>query len=388
MLGLGLTRYLPPALRGPVRWTAERMQRLAHAGLLTIATQRRPAPRTFSGRRIAVLGFIEAPTGLGRGARLMLAEFAATGAEARGFDAAPLLERARRREARAMIDALAAYAPTDIVMHLNPPMFENAYLRLPTHVHQASAIVGYWAWELNRLPTFWVNRTSLCDEIWAPSPFVADAVRASAPSFKGAVRVWAHPVARDPFPKTTPEQRAAARAKLDLPAESFVAGVSFSMASNYARKNPLAAVRAFEQAFPRDDANARLLIRMLDPDDYPNGAVDLHACAKADPRVRILTRSDASIGEFYQALDVLVSLHRSEGYGLNIAEATQAGLDVVATGWSISPELLTPNVRAVGAALVPISDPQGVYNGIEGATWAEPNIDVAAAALRALRLAR
>lgn len=388
MFGLGISRFLPPALHGPVRVLSETGQRLTNGARIAFATQRRRAPKRYAGTRVAVLGFTEAPTGLGRGARLMLAEFAATGVEARGFDAAPLLLFARRAEARATLDALAAYAPSDIVMHLNPPVFENAYLRLPGALTRSATIIGYWAWELNRLPALWAKRAPICDEIWAPSPFVADAVRASAPHFEGAVRVYPHAVARDPFPRNTPEGRAAARAKLGVPSDAFVAGLSFSMSSNFARKNPLAAVAAFTQAFP-DAPDARLLVRLLDPDDYPRGHAELQAHAARDQRIRIIERADAGIAEFYQALDVLISLHRSEGYGLNIAEATQAGLDVVATAWSISPELLAPpNVRAIGSTLVKVDDPQGVYSAIEGAQWAEANIDEAAAALTALHAAR
>jgi hypothetical protein len=79
-------------------------------------------------------------------------------------------------------------------------------------------------------------------------------------------------------------------------------------------------------------------------------------------------------------------LHRSEGYGLNIVEATQAGIDVIATAWSIGPELLEPaNVYPVGSDLVDVVDPQGVYTGIRETVWAEANVTEAAAALIALR---
>lgn len=386
MLGLGLTRFLPPVLRGPVRVMLERIQRLMAAVRLAIGFGGRSKvnPRPFCGARVAILGFMDAKTGLGRGARLMLAAMAARDIEVHGFDAAPLLVRTRATEARTTIRALIEYAPTDIVFHINPPLFEEALLRLPARLCEAAVIIGYWAWELNRLPQFWVKRTQFCDEIWTPSQFVADAIIASAPNFQGAVRVSPHAIERDPFPRTTPEQRAHARKNLNLASDAFVVGTSFSMASNFARKNPIATIDAFARAFPDlDDSEVCCLIRMLDGGDYPKGEAALRARAATDPRVRILTREDAGIVPFYQALDVYVTLHRGEGYGLNIAEASQAGLRVIATAWSISPDLLAMNgVRAVGSCSVPVTDPQDVYTGIAGASWIQPDIDEAAALLR------
>lgn len=386
MLGHGLTRFLPPAVRGPVRAISERVRRAIAAILLATAyhRHRKERPRAFSGSRVAVLGFLCSPTGLGRGARLMLADMAARHVDVRGFDAAPLLDRTRAGEARAMIRSLADFAPSDIILHLNPPIFEETLVRLPSQLCKATAIIGYWAWELNRLPPFWVARTPFCDEIWTPSQFVADAISASAPNFLGSVRVSPHAIERDPFPRTTREQRAEARKSLDLASDAFVVGTSFSMASNFARKNPIATIDAFTRAFPDlNDSGVHCLIRMLDGGDYPKGEAALRARAAADPRVRILTREDAGIVAFFQALDVYVTLHRGEGYGLNIAEASQASLRVIATGWSISPDLLAMNgVRAVGSRSVPVTDPQDVYTGIAGASWVEPDIDEAAALLR------
>jgi glycosyltransferase involved in cell wall biosynthesis len=86
-----------------------------------------------------------------------------------------------------------------------------------------------------------------------------------------------------------------------------------------------------------------------------------------------------TLADFYAALDVYLALFRSEGYGLNLMEAAQTGLPVLATRWGLAPELLAlSEMTTVGYNLIPVVDPEGKYDGIAGAEWAEPDIEDAA----------
>jgi hypothetical protein len=155
------------------------------------------------------------------------------------------------------------------------------------------------------------------------------------------------------------------------------------MAANFTRKNPLAAIAAFQRAFPRSGAmSAFLLLRCPDASNYPAGEEALKRAAHDDDRIRILNRAAAPLMMFYQAIDVYLSLHRSEGYGLQLVEALQVGADVVATGWSIGDDISKrPGFHPVRSTQTPVRDPQGVYAAVPDATWAEPNIADAAALL-------
>lgn len=85
------------------------------------------------------------------------------------------------------------------------------------------------------------------------------------------------------------------------------------------------------------------------------------------------------------AADVLISMHRAEGFGLGLAEAMMSNVPVVATGWSGNLTFCDAESTAlVSYELVPVSDPSGHYN-IEGAVWAEPDIKGASDALKCLR---
>ena len=82
---------------------------------------------------------------------------------------------------------------------------------------------------------------------------------------------------------------------------------------------------------------------------------------------------------------MLISLHRSEGFGLTLAEAMLRGLPVIATNWSGNVDFLTGDTGIpVPYRLVPAQDPQGTYQHPD-LRWADADIDAAAAALRRLR---
>jgi hypothetical protein len=388
MFGLGLSRYLPSAIRPHVIRVADKTRREFDNVIFAadLRAKRKGEPRAYRGRRVAMLGFINAPTGLGQGSRLMREILINRGTTVEAFDVAPLLDR-DRAHARAEIARLVTFRPEDLVVHVNPPSMRDVIRRLPRALVTQTSVVAYWAWELNLLPTDWARDAAVADAIWVPSPFVADAVRASLPDFAGDVRVEPYAVDIDPVPRRTPERSAKVRVAHNIGEGAFVVGFSFTMASNYARKNPVAVIDAFQRAFPASQSESALLIlRCPDLEVFPQGAAELRARAGADPRIRLLDRKTIGIVDFYHLIDVFVSLARAEGYGLQLVEALDAGAAVVTTAWSISPEILArEGVRQVGARIVPVVDAQGVYGRVPGGQWAEPDINQAAYHLRKLK---
>ena len=103
--------------------------------------------------------------------------------------------------------------------------------------------------------------------------------------------------------------------------------------------------------------------------------------------VRLETRS-FPIGDAHAltaCADIVLSLHRSEGFGLVPAEAMLLGRPVVATDWSANTEFMdAASAAMVACRLVPAADARGVY-AVPGAMWAEP--DLADAARHLARLA-
>jgi glycosyltransferase involved in cell wall biosynthesis len=76
-------------------------------------------------------------------------------------------------------------------------------------------------------------------------------------------------------------------------------------------------------------------------------------------------------------LDVYVSLHRSEGFGLTLAEAMAMGKPVIATKYSGNLEFMnSTNSLLVDAEIVETDRSYGPYP--RGTRWADPNINLAA----------
>jgi hypothetical protein len=155
----------------------------------------------------------------------------------------------------------------------------------------------------------------------------------------------------------------------------------FDVHSHLARKNPLAIVEAFRRAF-RPSEPVRLILKCVNADSDPAGfrtladraagaAVDIHSGYIPVEDVRALTST----------CDAYVSLHRSEGIGLTIADAMGLGKPVIATGWSGNTDFMdVSNAFPVGYRLVTLEENVGPYHA--GEVWAEPSIEHAAEQMR------
>jgi glycosyltransferase involved in cell wall biosynthesis len=82
-----------------------------------------------------------------------------------------------------------------------------------------------------------------------------------------------------------------------------------------------------------------------------------------------------------RASDAYVSLHRSEGFGLGMAEALSFGRIVIGTDYSGSTDFLNDQTGyPVPYSLCPVLPHE--YPFSEGQFWAEPDLDAAAKIMR------
>ena len=230
-------------------------------------------------------------------------------------------------------------------------------------------------------PPSWRAGLRFVHTFWVPSHFTADALRPMLPADgRIGLHVVPHPVAVAP-----PVPSAMDRAAFGLPAEAVIVLVSASLASSFTRKNPLAAIAAFRAAFG-DRSDRLLLLKLNHADHFPDDLTAVQASMAGATNIRIETRMlpHADRHAMTACVDILLSLHRSEGFGLVLAEAMLMGVPVVATGWSGNMDFMDANSAAlVDFTLVPARDPRGVMQ-VPGAIWAEPDIASAAAQLRRL----
>ncbi len=349
-----------------------RRRRLVTAvtALLAPRIDRHPPPARGG---VAVAGELSRASGLGENARLMLLGLQHLGVPHWPLDVGALLPGAS--------DDLPVTGTGDpppgapLVLHVNPPLLPLVLLRLPRGQARGRRVIGYWSWELPTAPPDWRVGARFVHEVWALTPFVAAALEQLLP---GKVRVVPPPMAIAP-----PRPSALDRAAIGLPADAVVVLVSFNLASSFERKNPLAAIAAFRAAFG-DRKDRLLLLKIGNRSHFPEDFARLAAAAAAAPNIRLETRTlpAADLHALMAACDIVLSLHRSEGFGLVPAEAMLLGRPVIATGWSGNMAFMDATSAAlVGYRLVPAEDPRHVY---EGAAWAEPDQADAVAHLRRL----
>ena len=157
----------------------------------------------------------------------------------------------------------------------------------------------------------------------------------------------------------------------------------FDFASGFERKNPLGCrrslpprVRARRRAAPRDQERQRTgRARRM------GAARRRRRWTAPTSRSATATRAAGRQRALMRACDCYVSLHRAEGYGLTMAEAMAAGRPVIGTAYSGNLEFMTPeNSMLVPYEMVHI--PFGCYPYPPDASWAEPDLDAAADAMR------
>ena len=79
-----------------------------------------------------------------------------------------------------------------------------------------------------------------------------------------------------------------------------------------------------------------------------------------------------------------MSLHRSEGFGLTLAECMALGKPVIATAFSAATDFMTPgNSYPVDYAITRVGGDCEIYPA--DGTWAEPDVDEAAQLMRVCR---
>ncbi len=277
--------------------------------------------------------------------------------------------------------AAAGRAPQLDLVHTNPNLLAaNPELLQPASL-QAPLRIGYWAWELEAFPEGWEPYFSDYDEIWCPSGFAAQALAQRSP-----VPVIAVPHLPDwPRLDALHARRAARGGRGERP---FRFLTLFDFWSTPERKNPLGAIQAFQRAFPAEQPNSpavELLIKTSSASQFPEACQQLMAVAATDHRIRWLHQllSPVELDALLLSADALVSLHRSEGFGLVLADAMAIELPVIATGYSGNLDFMPPGSAAlVPWQLQPIARTCGDYR--QGWPWAEPDREAAAAAMRRL----
>jgi glycosyltransferase involved in cell wall biosynthesis len=235
-------------------------------------------------------------------------------------------------------------------------------------------MIGYWFWELEHVPLHMRQSIALVDEIWAGSRFVTDAFAAVSPV---PVRHVPIPIAE---PRASDRDRPDFAVLADLGKRPVFLTV-FDHLSVTERKNPLGVIEAFRRAFSPNEGPVLIIKTMNGAQRRPNHQRVLAAAdGRDDIRVWDETLERADQMALVACVDCMISLHRSEGLGLHLAEAMWLRTPTIATRYSGNLDFMNDsNSILINAELVHVEHGEGVYPST--AKWAEPDLDEAVAAM-------
>lgn len=232
--------------------------------------------------------------------------------------------------------------------------------------------IGWWPWELAVFPKAWRPYVfDLVDEVWASSQFLYDMYKQATDK----------PVKLVPLAVSVERMKPYPRSHYGLPEGKFLFLYIFDFNSSVARKNPMAAVHAFKQAFAPTDNSVGLVLKTMNAKpNNPEWLAFLKEC-QADRRIQLITETldRPEVLGLINACDAYVSLHRAEGFGRTLAEALLLGKAVIATGYSGNVDYMK-NTMSFSVVFDLVDVPDHAYQWCESgsAKWAEIDLSRAA----------
>jgi GT2 family glycosyltransferase/glycosyltransferase involved in cell wall biosynthesis len=250
------------------------------------------------------------------------------------------------------------------ILHVQPePFFHCAYQRADIAERAKKTYrIAYWYWELDVIPDAWIQTAELADELWVATEFIANAMRQRID--KPIKTMFPGVRLKNYKPRLLEEFGV-------MPSKKFTFLFVFSMMSVMGRKNPIGLINAFRAAFSQHE-NVQLIIKTSYGYRNPVMLNRLRDVAH-DANVVIIddVYSDDMTLSLINACDSYISLHRSEGLGLTMAEAMLLGKPVIATRYSGNLDFMDDgNSLLVACSETKVGDECLPY--MAESSWADP----------------
>lgn len=240
-------------------------------------------------------------------------------------------------------------------------------------------LVGRVMFETENLPTEWVRRCNLMDELWVTgTPQYEAYLRSGVPEHK--LHILNGGVDERLY---NPEK--ASIVNLDT-------GTKYNFFAIFEwiyRKGWDVLLESYIREFSHED-DVTLIMRTYLPGVGTKGIkfkVDSEIARIAKkvgkpltliPRIKIVDKvlSVEELASYYKTVDCVVSPSRGEGWGRPQQEAMLMGVPVIATGWGGSMEFMRPDCNYfIDYDLVPVRGVEAIYWDYTESRWAEPKMD-------------
>jgi glycosyltransferase involved in cell wall biosynthesis len=256
------------------------------------------------------------------------------------------------------------------VFHINGNEVEQVWNHLNYKRPWTGYNVIYPLWELPRYPAEWAEQLNRFDEIWAPSRFIFDSLR----------KVCDRPVYHMPFSCEIVLNGFLGRRYFSIPEADYASLFFYDVRSYTSRKNPQGVIRAFRRLLAqRPYSKARLVIKVNGVETNPAAVKELSAeLYELRANTTLIQRGMSSneVKNLVRCCDCFISLHRSEGIGLGMAQAMALGKPVIGTAYSGNMDFMNSSVAfCVDYKLIPVKKDE--YPHYEDQVWADPDVDQA-----------
>lgn len=264
--------------------------------------------------------------------------------------------------------------PYDVnIFHINASEFTIAFINMGKQVWDHRYNIAYWLWELEEFPEEWLGCIDLVDEIWTPADFITNTLK----------KYTDKPVVTLPYCVEAPVSEEFDRAFFNLPKDIFLFLMMFDSGSIMERKNPDSVFAAYREAFGLDNDKVGIVVKI---NEYSQKDITyINKALEGYKNVYILsdTLTKVQVNSLIKAVDVFVSLHRAEGFGLVLAEAMIVGTPTIATNWSANTEFACSDAAClVDYKMIEIDRDIPPYK--KGYHWADADIAQAAGFMRRL----
>jgi glycosyltransferase involved in cell wall biosynthesis len=252
------------------------------------------------------------------------------------------------------------------IFHINAEQMMEIYAHYGNKIFEGKYNIGYWHWELPDFPDEWLDGFNFVNEVWVPSDFVANSIALKSPV----------PVVKIPHGIQVNISTKRSRSYFQLPEHAFLFLTMYDVKSYQARKNPKASIDAFKLAFEPNDLNVGLVIKINNAASNLQELQSVYDLIGDFKNIYILkeTLSRDDTNSLIDVIDSYISLHRSEGFGLGLAEAMYLGKPAIGTNWSSNTDFMTnTNSCLVNYDLVKVGTDQGPYKAYQ--YWANPDIE-------------
>jgi glycosyltransferase involved in cell wall biosynthesis len=243
--------------------------------------------------------------------------------------------------------------------------------------------IGYCSWGTDRLPQTYKAALHLFDEIWVPTQFQKKLFETEA---KCPVRVVPAPM------KRVAPANYLTREALDIPEDVFLFVTSFDCFDWISRKNPIAVVKAFQEAFKGNDKVALAIkTRNIMKTNSLKEEGHLNRLGKlweSDNRIHVFHDdfTDPEMSAFLGLADAYVSLPRASSLGATLIEAMAKAVPVAAPAHGGLEDYISDKT-AFTVDTIPCSVVFDAYHFLDKETghgWVDPEIASAANAMRQL----